>query len=77
MPTMTTTIKNLAETVVLLPPEERTYLAERLLASLEEGELEEKWKGEAKRRRDEIRSGRVKAIPAAEVYRRIDQLLKK
>ncbi len=73
---MTTTIKNLAETVVLLPPKERVYLAERLLESLEEVELEQRWLEEAKHRRDEVRSGRVKPIPAEQVYRRIDRLLK-
>ena len=74
---MTATIKNLAETVVLLPPKERAYLAERLLASLEEADLEQKWIDEAKRRRDEVRSGQVKPVPAEEVYRRIDNLLKR
>lgn len=74
---MTAKVKALAETVVRLPPKDRTYLAEQLLASLEEAELEEQWIAEAKRRRDEIRSGRVKPIPAEEVYRRIDRILGK
>jgi len=72
---MTATAKKLAETVVLLPPEDRAYLAERLLESLEETDLQ--WIDEAKRRRDEVRSGRVKPIPAKDVYRRIERLLKK
>jgi putative addiction module component (TIGR02574 family) len=72
---MIATVKNLAETAVLLPPKARTYLAERLLASLEDSEIEQQWRNAAKRRRDEIRSGRVKPIPAEEVYRRIDRLL--
>ena len=75
--TMTTKVKMLAQTVVLLPPKDRTYLAEQLLASLEEEHLEQQWIAEAKRRRDEVRSGRVKPVPAAEVYRRIDSLLGK
>lgn len=62
---------------MLLPPKDRTYLAEQLLASLDESELEQQWATEAKRRRDEVRSGRVQAIPAAEVYRRIDRILGK
>ena len=74
---MTTKLKSLAKTAVLLPPEDRTYLAEQLLASLEEADVEQQWAAEAKRRRDEVRSGRVKPIPAEEVYRRIDQLLAK
>jgi len=72
---MTATLKNLAATAMLLPAKDRTYLAERLLASLEELEVEQQWRSGAKRRRDEIRSGRVKPIPAEEVYRRIDRLL--
>ena len=50
-----------------MPPKDRTYLAEQLLASLEDSELEQQWISEAKRRRDEVRSGRVKPIPAEEV----------
>jgi len=72
---MTATAKKLAETVLLLPPKDRAYLAERLLESLEETDLQ--WIDEAKRRRDEVRSGRVKPIPAKDVYRRIERLLKK
>jgi putative addiction module component (TIGR02574 family) len=74
---MTTKVKSLAKTAVLLSPEDRTYLAEQLLASLDEADLEQQWVAEAKRRRDEIRSGQVKPIPAKEVYRRIDRLLGK
>ena len=74
---MTTKVRTLAETVVLLPPKDRTYLAEQLLASLEEEHLEQQWSAEAKRRRDEVRSGRVKPVPAEDVYRRIDSLLGK
>ena len=74
---MTTKVKALAKTAVLLPPKDRTYLAEQLLASLEDSEIEQQWSSEAKRRRDEVRSGRVKPVAAAEVYRRIDRLLRK
>ena len=74
---MTTKVKSLARTAVLLPPKDRTYLAEQLIASLDEADLEEQWAGEAKRRRDAVRSGRVKPIPAEEVYERIDRLLGK
>jgi putative addiction module component (TIGR02574 family) len=73
---MVSTVKNLAKTAVLLPPKDRAYLAEQLLASLEDSDIEQQWRGEAKRRRDEVRSGRVKPIPADVVYRRIDRLLR-
>ena len=74
---MTAALKSIAETVEQLPTKERVYLAERLIASLDESELETAWADEAIRRRDEVRSGKVKAIPAAEVYRRIERLLAK
>ncbi len=74
---MTTTLRNLAESVVQLPPKDRAFLAERLLDSLEEADLEQAWIDEAKRRRDEIRTGKVNPIPAEDVYRRIENLLKK
>jgi putative addiction module component (TIGR02574 family) len=60
-----------------LSAKERAYLAERLLASLDEAALETAWADEAIRRRDEVRSGKVKAVPAAEAYRRIERLLAK
>jgi putative addiction module component (TIGR02574 family) len=74
---MTTTLKNIAETVVQLPPKDRVFLAERLLDSLEDADIEQTWVEEAKRRRDEVRSGKVKPVPAEDVYRRIEKLLKK
>lgn len=74
---MTAALKSIAETVEQLPAKERAYLAERLLASLEDAELEKEWADEAIRRRDEVRSGKVEPVPAAEVYRRIERLLAK
>jgi len=74
---MTAALKSIAKTVKQLPAKERVYLAERLLASLEEADLESEWADAAIRRRDEVRSGKVKPVPAAEVYRRIERLLAK
>ena len=74
---MTATAKRLAQTVVQLPAKDRVYIAEQLLASLEDTDLEQQWISEAKRRRDEVRSGKVKPIVAADVYRRVDRLLNK
>lgn len=72
---MTTNLKDLAETVTKLPADDRAFLAEQLLVSLDDTELEKSWTTEAKRRRDEIRSGQVKPIESEEVYRRIDAIL--
>jgi putative addiction module component (TIGR02574 family) len=74
---MTATLNSIAATVEQLPVRDRAFLAERLMASLDEAELEQEWAGEALRRRDEVRSGKVVPVPAAEVYRRIEQLLAK
>jgi putative addiction module component (TIGR02574 family) len=74
---MTAALKQIAETVERLPAKDRAALAERLLASLEDADLEQQWTDEAIRRRDEVRSGKVKTVPAAEVYRRIERLLAK
>ena len=72
---MTATLKDLAEAVVKLPADERAFLAEELLASLDDAEIEKSWANEAKHRRDEVRSGRVKPLESEDVYRRIDALL--
>jgi hypothetical protein len=41
------------------------------------GIAEKQWVLEASRRRNEVRSGKMRPIPAAEVYRRIERLLEK
>jgi putative addiction module component (TIGR02574 family) len=53
--------------------EERAQLAGRLLLSLDEpseSELERLWLEEAERRLKEFREGKVRGIPADEVFRR-------
>jgi len=65
---MTAALKDLAEAVTKLPADERAFLAEELLASLDDAELEKSWADEAKRRRDEVRSGRVKSIESEDVF---------
>jgi hypothetical protein len=72
---MTATVKSRAETVVLLPPKARAFLAELPLESLDEAGAEQAWIDEAKRRRDEVRFGKVKPVSAEEVYRRIERLI--
>lgn len=52
--------------------EERAQLAGRLLLSLDEpseSELETLWLQEAERRLEEFRSGRVRGVPADQVFR--------
>lgn len=62
-----------------LPEEERAALAQKLLLSLDSSkpsELEEEWLAEAHRRAKEIDEGIVNPIPAEEVRRKAQQLLR-
>ncbi len=62
---------------LLLSSQERAHLAEVLIASLDEDlALEQAWVVEAKRRYDEIRSGRVQTTPAEQVMAELDELLR-
>ena len=51
--------------VISLSVEDRPLIVDYLLKSLNHGEpdVEKKWAGEAQRRLEELRSGRVKAVP--------------
>jgi hypothetical protein len=62
---MATTWEQLAEQAMNLPGESRAKLADRLVESLnvdELGSIDQLWTAEAKRRRDEVRAGRVQTI---------------
>ena len=61
---MTISIDDLATKAMSLPGEARTLLAERLVESLDQESVRKIWLIEAKKRRDEVRNGRVKPIPA-------------
>lgn len=74
---MKTKVQSLTETAVLLPVEDRVYLVEQLLASLDQADVERQWAREAKCRRDEVRTGQVMPVPGDEVYQRVDDILKK
>jgi len=58
-----------------LPVEERTVVVDSLLRSLNapDPESDVKWVAVARRRLDELRSGRVQPIPGEEVFARIRQ----
>ena len=63
-----------------LPPESRAKLADLIVESLgsaELGRIEQMWLTEAKRRRDEVRSGKVETIAGPEGLRRVRDTLKK
>jgi putative addiction module component (TIGR02574 family) len=60
-----------------LPRSERARLAEALIASLDEdSEIERAWNEEIRRRIEEIDSGKAEMIPAEEVFKEIEDLLK-
>jgi putative addiction module component (TIGR02574 family) len=71
---MSTTVEQLAEQAMNLPAESRAQLADLLVESLDAddlGHIDRLWVAEAKRRRDEVRSGRVEAIPGDEALRKV------
>jgi putative addiction module component (TIGR02574 family) len=71
---MSMTVEQIAEAALSLPSEARALLADRLVESLdpaEDGTVHQLWAAEALRRRDEVRSGRVKTIPGDEALARV------
>ncbi|MBN1931554.1 MAG: addiction module protein [Desulfobacterales bacterium] len=56
-----------------MPIEERALLVDSLPRSINplNKENDQKWACEAKRRLEELRSGKVKSIPGAEVFKKI------
>jgi len=71
------TISTLEDEALHLPEQERARLAHKLLLSLDaQGEIEiaEDWRGEAKRRAEDLDSGLATAV-SAEVVRAAAQVL--
>lgn len=58
-----------------LPVEERTVVVDSLLRSLNppDPDIDRKWAAAAKRRLEDLRSGRVKPIPGEKVFAKIRQ----
>ncbi len=70
----------LTEELLSLPCEDRIYLADRLLESLNaptRENIEQAWAEEAERRIEEIESGNVDTIPGEQVFREIRERLRK
>lgn len=77
---MTPATNKLEEKLLSLPFEERIYLIEKLLKSLNSPsreEIDKAWAEEAERRLDELESGKVQGIPAEQVFKEIRKRLKK
>lgn len=63
---MNLTVEQIAEEALSLPSEARALLADRLVESLdpaEDGYVHQLWIAEARRRRNDVRSGQVTTIP--------------
>lgn len=74
---MTITVEKLVSQALSLSSDSRVQLAEKIIESLENETIEKIWLSEAKKRRDEVRSGQVKPIEGEEVLRRIKNLINK
>ena len=71
---MATTVEQLVKQALELPGEARARLAALLVESLDAdalGPIDRAWAAEAKRRRDEVRTGRVKTIPGDQARRKV------
>ena len=71
---MATTVEELAAQALKLPGESRALLADMLIESLDGealGHVERLWVEEAKRRRDDVRAGRVQTVPGDEARRKV------
>lgn len=65
--------QDLIDEAISLPIEERALLVDSLLRSMNPSneENDKKWASEAKKRLEELRSGKVKPIPGEEVFTKI------
>lgn len=71
---MGATVEQLVTEAMTLPSESRARLADLLVESLDAadiGPIEQAWLVEAKRRRDDVRAGRVEAVPGEEALRNV------
>jgi hypothetical protein len=76
---MATTWEQLAEQAMTLSTDSRARLADRLVESLdleELGPIDKLWAVEAKRRRDEVRSGAVDTIDGEVALRNVRESLR-
>ena len=72
-------VKEIISQAESLPVEERVILVNSLLRTLNppDPDLDRKWAEVAKRRLEELRSGRVKAIPGDQVFAEVRERFSK
>jgi putative addiction module component (TIGR02574 family) len=76
---MATTIEQIEHDLLKLPKQERAFLADRLLSSLDGevlNEVDAAWVLEAERRFKEYKSGKRQVVSAKEVFADADRVLK-
>ena len=76
---MAATFEDVAEQALSLPAEARARLADLLVESLDAdvlSDIDRVWLTEARRRRDEVRSGRVQSIPGDEALQQVRDALR-
>ena len=77
---MSIPVEKLTEGMLALPTEACALLADRLVESLDplaDDDVRASWAAEAIRRRDEVRSGKVEAIPGDVAAAQVRSLLRK
>ncbi|PYS69968.1 MAG: hypothetical protein DMF69_15180 [Acidobacteria bacterium] len=77
---MATNIDDLTKQALALPGETRAQLADILVESLEAadlGHIQRLWLSEAKRRRDEVRSGTTDTVAGEDAIRQIRDFIRK
>ncbi|MBI1955424.1 MAG: addiction module protein [Acidobacteria bacterium] len=77
---MGTQFEEIAADAMKLPLRDRVRLAQRLVSSLDdqmETDVETLWAAEAERRLQELRTGKVQGIEAAESFRKAHEALER
>lgn len=76
---MASKIEQIEHDLMKLPRQERAFLADRLLSSLDEevlNEVDAAWIAEAERRFEEYKSGKRQVVSAQDVFTEADRVLK-
>ena len=69
---MSTSLPELEAQILNLGPTERAHLLDRLIDSFEpESKIRDAWISEARRRHEDVKSGRVAVVPGHEAIARI------
>lgn len=71
-------LEKVEQDALSLPKEERAFLADRLLSSLDGevlGDVDAAWVAEAERRYDEYKEGKRQPIPVSQVFDEVDRIL--